>query len=68
MTKHKCKVGDVVYVRCGGPSMVVRAPTHNSAGKPAVETLWFTNSGQERAGTFPETFLEIIDDLLPRLA
>ena len=50
MIQHKCKIGQTVYLRSGGPEMTVRRLTSDACGNPSVETIWFaavaTNSGR----------------------
>ena len=55
MTDQKFKVGDVVQLKSGGPTMTVT----NVAGTDAVSCTWFDNLYQEKNGKFPEAALEI---------
>jgi uncharacterized protein YodC (DUF2158 family) len=68
MTQRKCKIGDVVYLRSGGPSMTVCRLTHDHSGNPSVETTWLTTSGLLYTGSFDEGWLEIIADPIKRMA
>jgi uncharacterized protein YodC (DUF2158 family) len=67
MRKHKCGIGNVVYIRSGGPSMTVCGLTYDPEGNPSVQTLWFDRNEKQCGGVFLEAWLEIIDDPPKRL-
>ena len=51
------KVGDVVSLKSGGPSMTV-----SIIGKGVVETGWFDFNHILHSGTFPNEALDVLED------
>jgi uncharacterized protein YodC (DUF2158 family) len=50
MAKHSFKLGDIVQLKSGGPSMTVYE-VDNDFGKPVVRCQWFAGKKLE-SGTF----------------
>ena len=55
MTDQKFKVGDVVQLKSGGPTMTVT----DVAGTDAVSCVWFDSNNKETSGKYPEAALNI---------
>jgi|RhiMetStandDraft_4_1073278.scaffolds.fasta_scaffold782113_1 uncharacterized protein YodC (DUF2158 family) len=58
MSEGSFKIGDVVRLKSGGPSMTVSRLAMDTENRPCVETVWLTASGKESRGTFSEEWLE----------
>jgi uncharacterized protein YodC (DUF2158 family) len=65
MSESKFKVGDIVCLKSGGPSMTVCRVVADDAESPTVDTIWFTSGGKESKSSFSEEWLEL--DTWPRL-
>ena len=58
MANHAFKIGDVVRLKSGGPSMTVDELTvHATNGEPMVSVVWFEGS-EQRHGSFLEAVLD----------
>ena len=58
MAKAPFKVGDVVKLKSGGPSMTVTSvESGENEGGPAVFCIWFNSKGNEKSGHYPAAAL-----------
>lgn len=58
----KFKVGDVVFLKSGGPAMTVAADeTINESYGHVCRTGWF-DGGEYKEARFPETVLELVSE------
>jgi uncharacterized protein YodC (DUF2158 family) len=59
MANRTFKIGDVVRLKSGGPSMTVdELTTHGINGEPMVSVVWFEGSEQHH-GNFLEAVLDL---------
>jgi uncharacterized protein YodC (DUF2158 family) len=59
VSERRFKVGDVVRLNSGGPSMTVSRLSVDTENGPCVETVWLTEAGRELRGTFSEEWLQL---------
>ena len=57
MTVEEAKEGDVVYLKSGGPAMVV---TDSDLNSRRITTKWFTLEGDVRWDIFPAVCLTVV--------
>jgi uncharacterized protein YodC (DUF2158 family) len=46
MTYPKLKIGDIVHLNSGGPTMTISSPPEETAEGSRVETTWMDSSGK----------------------